>query len=86
MDTQTLILIATLAIVSALSLLFVADREDVGIRAARTFLQSALSFTLTAAVTPMLELDVITVVILPSVTAAATVIHGALQPAETPAK
>ena len=59
---------------------FVEDREDVLVRACRTFLQVAGALTL-AALTAQLEVSVVEVVLVPALVASMTVVMGALYPA-----
>ncbi len=83
MDTLTasLIMLGVLALFAGLALFTVDDRDDLITRAARTFAQTGLTLALAAVATPGFDIGVVLNVVMPAMTAAATAIHGALQPA-----
>ena len=66
---------------AAVALLFVDDWADVGVRAARTAVQTALGLGLAMLVSDSIEYDPATHLLVPAIVAGATVVHGALQPA-----
>lgn len=84
MDQPLLIALLAMALLSALALLVpgvVADREDVVVRAVRTFVQTALGLLLAAWSAETLAVSWALNLLAPAVVAGAAVVHSAIQPA-----